>query len=192
VHRSDGWRTVLEPVIIRYRGIVKHLYFRGDAAFANPEIYEFLKPRGSATRSGCQQIPCCRTESDICSSARSGDRHTRCAASTLVSAIRRRVGRSRAASWPRSSGLRASCTSASASSSAIWRGRLSASSPSTTSAAPASSSSRKERARSNGRGCHAGPLPPTPCVSSSTSLHITAARGATLLRHFQLSGTELE
>src|SRR6516225_4478309 len=27
----------------RYRGIVKRLYFRGDAAFANPEMYEFLE-----------------------------------------------------------------------------------------------------------------------------------------------------
>jgi hypothetical protein len=30
-------------VIARYRGIVKRLYFRGDAAFANPEIYKFLE-----------------------------------------------------------------------------------------------------------------------------------------------------
>ena len=43
VHSADGWRAVLEPVIARYRGIVKRLYFRGDAAFANPEIYEFLE-----------------------------------------------------------------------------------------------------------------------------------------------------
>ena len=43
VHSADGWRAVLEPVITRYRGSVKHLYFRGDAAFANPEIYEFLE-----------------------------------------------------------------------------------------------------------------------------------------------------
>jgi len=34
---------VLEPVIVRYRESVKHLYFRGDAAFANPEMYEFLE-----------------------------------------------------------------------------------------------------------------------------------------------------
>jgi hypothetical protein len=33
----------LEPVVARYRGTVKRLYFRGDAAFANPEIYEFLE-----------------------------------------------------------------------------------------------------------------------------------------------------
>jgi hypothetical protein len=46
VHSADGWRAVLEPVIVRYRGIMKHLYFRGDAAFANPEIYEFLEAEG--------------------------------------------------------------------------------------------------------------------------------------------------
>jgi len=33
-------------VVIRYRGIVKRLYFRGDAAFANPEMYEFLEAEG--------------------------------------------------------------------------------------------------------------------------------------------------
>jgi hypothetical protein len=43
VHSADGWRAVLEPVISRYRGTVKRRYFRGDAAFANPEIYEFLE-----------------------------------------------------------------------------------------------------------------------------------------------------
>src|SRR4249920_3061967 len=43
VHSADGWHAVLEPVIARYRGSVKRLYFRGDAAFANPEIYEFLE-----------------------------------------------------------------------------------------------------------------------------------------------------
>jgi hypothetical protein len=46
VHSSNDWRVVLEPVIARYRGIVKRLYFRGDAAFANPEIYEFLEAEG--------------------------------------------------------------------------------------------------------------------------------------------------
>jgi hypothetical protein len=42
-HSAAGWRGVLEPVIVRYRGTVKRRYFRGDAAFANPEIYEFLE-----------------------------------------------------------------------------------------------------------------------------------------------------
>ena len=43
VHSAADWRAVLEPVIARYRGSVRRLYFRGDAAFANPEIYEFLE-----------------------------------------------------------------------------------------------------------------------------------------------------
>ena len=46
VHSADGWRDVLEPVVARYRGTVKRRYFRGDAAFANPEIYEFLEAEG--------------------------------------------------------------------------------------------------------------------------------------------------
>jgi hypothetical protein len=46
VHSADGWRGVLEPVVSRYRGKGTRLYFRGDAAFANPEIYEFLEVEG--------------------------------------------------------------------------------------------------------------------------------------------------
>ncbi len=45
-HSADGWRAVLEPVIARYRGSVKRLHFRGDAAFANPEMYEYLEAEG--------------------------------------------------------------------------------------------------------------------------------------------------
>ena len=45
VHSADGWRAVLEPVVARYRS-VKRLYFRGDAAFAHPEMYEFLEAEG--------------------------------------------------------------------------------------------------------------------------------------------------
>jgi hypothetical protein len=46
VHSADGWRAVLEPVIVRYRGSMKRLYFRGDAAFANSEMYEYLEAEG--------------------------------------------------------------------------------------------------------------------------------------------------
>jgi hypothetical protein len=46
VHSADGWRDVLEPVVARYRRQMKRRYFRGDAAFANPEIYEFLEAEG--------------------------------------------------------------------------------------------------------------------------------------------------
>ena len=43
VHSADGWKDVLDPVIARYRGKVSRLYFRADAGFANPEVYEFLE-----------------------------------------------------------------------------------------------------------------------------------------------------
>jgi hypothetical protein len=38
--------AVLEPVVARYRGEVRRLYFRGDAAFADSKIYEFLEAEG--------------------------------------------------------------------------------------------------------------------------------------------------
>jgi Transposase DDE domain group 1 len=44
VHTAEGWRSVLAPVIARYRqqgGL--ELYFRGDAGFAKPEVYEMLE-----------------------------------------------------------------------------------------------------------------------------------------------------
>ena len=46
VHSADGWKDVLLPVVVRYRGKFKRRYFRADAAFANPEVYEFLETEG--------------------------------------------------------------------------------------------------------------------------------------------------
>ena len=46
VHSAHGWKDVLEPVVARYRGKFKRRYFRADAAFANPEVYEFLEAEG--------------------------------------------------------------------------------------------------------------------------------------------------
>jgi hypothetical protein len=43
VHSAEGWREVLVPVIARYRESGFALYFRGDAAFAKPEVYELLE-----------------------------------------------------------------------------------------------------------------------------------------------------
>jgi hypothetical protein len=48
VASADDWRSVLEPVVARYRhrtGKFKR-YFRGDAGFANPEVYAFLEAEG--------------------------------------------------------------------------------------------------------------------------------------------------
>jgi hypothetical protein len=46
VHSAKDWRAVLEPVVARYRGQKLPRYFRADAAFANPEVYEFLEAEG--------------------------------------------------------------------------------------------------------------------------------------------------
>jgi Transposase DDE domain group 1 len=43
VHSAEDWRAVLAPVLARYRGRGLKLYFRGDAAFAKPELYETLE-----------------------------------------------------------------------------------------------------------------------------------------------------
>jgi hypothetical protein len=46
VHSADGWRQFLKPIVDRYRKMNKKLYLRGDAAFASPDIYEYLEDRG--------------------------------------------------------------------------------------------------------------------------------------------------
>ena len=43
VHSADGWEAVLKPVVARYQGKVSRIYFRADAGFANPEVYEYLE-----------------------------------------------------------------------------------------------------------------------------------------------------
>src|SRR5215475_642338 len=43
VHSADGWDAVLKPVVARYQGKVSRTYFRADAAFAMPGVYEFLE-----------------------------------------------------------------------------------------------------------------------------------------------------
>ena len=43
VHSADDWRSVLEPVVTRYRTTTAKKFFRGDAAFAIPELYMFLE-----------------------------------------------------------------------------------------------------------------------------------------------------
>ncbi len=46
VASADDWRTVLKPVIARYRPRNIRKYFRADAAFAIPELYELLEAEG--------------------------------------------------------------------------------------------------------------------------------------------------
>jgi len=46
VHSADRWREFLSPIVDRYREMGKKLYLRGDAAFASPDIYEYLEDKG--------------------------------------------------------------------------------------------------------------------------------------------------
>jgi len=43
VYSSDDWKSVLEPIIKRYQDKDITRYFRGDAAFANPDIYRLVE-----------------------------------------------------------------------------------------------------------------------------------------------------
>jgi len=43
VHSADGWQEVLVPVVERYKKRQVRLYFRGVAAFASPDLYEYLE-----------------------------------------------------------------------------------------------------------------------------------------------------
>src|SRR5271165_1605565 len=176
VHSAASWREVLELVVARYRGTVRRCCFRGDAAFANPEIYEFLEAEGMgyAIRLPANRVlqdkigyllkrPVGRPPQDVRRyyasfryQAGSWTKPRRVVAKCLPS---RRRG---------SSGIRVSFIRASALSSPTWRGRWSASSPSITTAAPQSSGSKRARARSSGPACRADPSPPTPSASSST------------------------
>jgi Transposase DDE domain group 1 len=45
VHSAEGWEELLLPEIERQRQIGKEVAFRGDAAFARPEVYEALEGR---------------------------------------------------------------------------------------------------------------------------------------------------
>ena len=117
VHSADGWKSVLEPVVARYRERGLRRYFRADAAFANPEVYEFLEAEDYkyAIRLPANRI----LQDQYRLSAETPGRASAASwpgGTTPTSAIGRQAGTRRAASSPRSSGTPASFIPASASS----------------------------------------------------------------------------
>ncbi len=58
VHSAEGWQELLEPVVKGYREKGLRLLFRGDAAFARPELYEYLEQEkiGYAIRLPTNQV----------------------------------------------------------------------------------------------------------------------------------------
>ena len=57
---------VLEPDVVRYRNRDFRRYFRADAAFAKPEIYEFLEAERTSTPFGYRPTRSSRKASRIC------------------------------------------------------------------------------------------------------------------------------
>ena len=121
VHSADGWEGVLKPVVERYQGKVSRIYFRADAGFANPEVYEFLEAerikyaiRLPANRILQERIgyllkrPVGRPPNEV---RRSYANFTYQAG---------KLDEIRAGWWPRSNGIRANSIRASASSSPTW------------------------------------------------------------------------
>jgi hypothetical protein len=96
VHSADGWQPVLKPVEERYQGKVSRIYFRADAAFAMPEVYEFLEAERIkyAIRLPANQV--LQSRIGYRSRAQSDDLRTMCAGSMPISAIRPQPGSSRA------------------------------------------------------------------------------------------------
>ena len=166
VHSADGWDGVLKPVVARYQGKVSRIYFRADAAFANPDVYEYLEAERIKY---AIRIPTNQVLQD-----------------RISYLLKRPVGRPpnevrrfyanftyQAGSWTKPRRVIAKVE---------WHpgelvprvgfivtniaARPSGSSPSTTSAARANNGSRKAKARSSGRGCRAGHSPQTRCGSS--------------------------
>ena len=45
VHSADGWKEFIEPIVERYMKMAVRLLFRADAAFAKPELYEYMESR---------------------------------------------------------------------------------------------------------------------------------------------------
>ena len=45
VHSAEGWREFIEPIVERYLKAAVRLLFRADAAFAKPELYDYLETR---------------------------------------------------------------------------------------------------------------------------------------------------
>ena len=161
VHSADGWRNVLEPVVMRYKERKVRLYFRGDAAFASPEIYEYLEAEGL--------LYVIRLKANAILQR------------NIAHLLTRPVGRPpdhvrrfhasfsyQAGSWPKWSGTPASWFLASVSSSLICRALPSGWWRSIITVERRSSTSRKARTPSTGPVCHVASSATMPFGSSFT------------------------
>jgi hypothetical protein len=152
---SGDWDGVLKPVVTRYQGKVSRIYFRADAAFAMPEVYEFLEverikyairlPANQVLQSRIGYLlkrPVGRPPNEVrrfhANFTYQAGRWTK--PRRVIAKVEWHTGEL----CPRV-GFIVTC-----------RARPSGSSPSTTSAAHASSGSKRATVRSDGHDCHAG------------------------------------
>ena len=70
VHSAHKWRDVLEPILARYERTGVRRYFRADAAFAKPDIYEYLEERHVLYAIRLPATRCCNGRSPLCSGGR--------------------------------------------------------------------------------------------------------------------------
>jgi len=166
---------VLKPVVARHSDRVSRNYFRGDAGFANPEMYDYLEAEEVKY---AIRLPTNRTLQEKISHLPSRP------VGRPPNAVRRFYASFsyQPGSWRKARRVVAKVE--------WYPGELCPrvgfivtnmarpprmSSPSTASAEPASSGSRKAKGQSTGCGCHADPSSPTPCVFSSTRSLIISA-----------------
>ena len=160
VHSADGWRNVLEPVVMRYKERKVRLYFR----ISHIRISRSRGITSSAskrTRFSSGTLPICLRDLSVA-------RPTMFAVSTPASAIRPDRGTRSAVSWPKWSGTPASWFLASVSSSLICRALPSGWWRSIITVARRSSTSRKARTPSTGPVCHVASSATMPFGSSFT------------------------
>ena len=143
-------------------------FFRADAAFAIPELYEMLEAENFfyAIRLHSNRILQSKVAHLLKRRTWWGLRPTTCGASTATSSIRRHHGTSPGALLPRSSGIRASCSPRRLHRDQPSDGSPTESSTSTISEAPPSRISRKASRRSTGRACPARAWRRTRCCLS--------------------------
>ena len=187
VHSADDWQSVLKPVIARYSDRRLMRFFRADSAFAIPGLYETLEVEGYsyAIRLRTNRVLQSRIAHLL---RRSVGRPSKgLSAFTATLSIKPRHGTNPAASSPRSSGIPASCSRASALWSPTCRWSPTGSSASTISAERLSSISRKASRRSTGHACPAKAWPRTKFDFNFThwlTISASSCKGQTCLKRW--------
>jgi len=112
VHSADRWREVLDPIVERYTGTGVRLLYRADAAFAKPEVYNYLEEQaiGYAIR-----LPTNEVLQEHIWHLLSGlwaDRPSSPSSGITTSYTGQRVGSAHVGWWPKSSGTEENCSPA--------------------------------------------------------------------------------